>query len=153
MWNQIKRCKWHLSEIMWINRGILQAQENNLSAIPSSKPPMQCLIPPCGCPIPGGIQGQAGCGSGHPDLVIGDSAHSSGVETRWSLWSFSTQAILWFCDSCILTLEWTDIILEKGDPGFYELILGKHMSILLWEAQQHISVLEMVSGHTSCRTE
>ena len=25
----------------------------------------------CGCPIPGGIQGQAGCGSGQPGLVGG----------------------------------------------------------------------------------
>jgi len=29
----------------------------------------------CGCPIPGGIQGQAG-------LMVGDPAHSRGVETR-----------------------------------------------------------------------
>jgi len=36
----------------------------------------------CGCPIPGGIQGQAGCGSGQPDLVVGNPAHSRGVETR-----------------------------------------------------------------------
>ena len=36
----------------------------------------------CGCPIPGGIQGQAGCGSGQPSLVIGDPAHSREVETR-----------------------------------------------------------------------
>jgi len=33
-------------------------------------------------PIPGGIQGQAGCGSGQPGLVVGDPAHSRGVETR-----------------------------------------------------------------------
>ena len=26
----------------------------------------------CGCTIPGGIQGQAGCGSGQPGLVVGD---------------------------------------------------------------------------------
>ena len=26
----------------------------------------------CGCPIPGGIQGQAGCGSGQPGLLVGD---------------------------------------------------------------------------------
>ena len=32
----------------------------------------------CGCPIPGGIQGQAGCGSGQPGLVVGDPAHSRG---------------------------------------------------------------------------
>ena len=36
----------------------------------------------CGCPIPGGIEGQAGCGSGQPDLVVSNPAHSSGVETR-----------------------------------------------------------------------
>jgi len=35
----------------------------------------------CGCPIPGGIQGQAGCGSGQPGLVVGNPAHSRGVET------------------------------------------------------------------------
>jgi len=36
----------------------------------------------CGCPIPGGIQGQAGCGFGQPGLVVRDPAHSRGVETR-----------------------------------------------------------------------
>ena len=34
----------------------------------------------CGCPIPGGIQGQAGCGSGQPALVVGDPARSRGLE-------------------------------------------------------------------------
>ena len=32
--------------------------------------------------VPGGIQGQAGCGSGQPGLVVGDPAHSREVETR-----------------------------------------------------------------------
>jgi len=36
----------------------------------------------CGCPIPGGIQGQAGCASGQPGLVVGNPAHSREVETR-----------------------------------------------------------------------
>ena len=36
----------------------------------------------CGCLIPGSIQGQAGCGSGQPGLVVGDPAHSRGVQTR-----------------------------------------------------------------------
>jgi len=36
----------------------------------------------CGCPIPGGLQGQAGCGSGQPALVVGDPARSRGVESR-----------------------------------------------------------------------
>ena len=33
-----------------------------------------------GCPIPGGIQSQAGCGSGPPGLVVGDSAHGRGLK-------------------------------------------------------------------------
>ena len=36
----------------------------------------------CGCPIPGGIQGQAGCGSAQPALVVGNPVQSRGVETR-----------------------------------------------------------------------
>ena len=36
----------------------------------------------CGYPIPGGIPGQAGCGSGQPGLLVGDPAHSRGVETQ-----------------------------------------------------------------------
>ena len=35
----------------------------------------------CGCPIAGGIQGQAGCDSGQPGLVVGDPAHSREIET------------------------------------------------------------------------
>jgi len=55
----------------------------------------------CGRPIPGGIQCQAGCGSGQPGLVVGDPAHGRKVETRCSLRSFSTQAIL--CGSQMFT--------------------------------------------------
>jgi len=29
----------------------------------------------CGCPIPGGIQGQDGCGSGQLGLMVGDPAN------------------------------------------------------------------------------
>ena len=53
----------------------------------------------CGCPIPGGIQGQAGCGSGQPGLVVGDPAHSRGVETRYHCGSFQPRL---FYDSMIL---------------------------------------------------
>ena len=35
----------------------------------------------CGCPIPGGIQSQAGCGFG-PGLVVGDPEQSRRIETR-----------------------------------------------------------------------
>ena len=38
----------------------------------------------CGCPIPGGVQGQAGWGPGQPGLVlnvkVGDPAHGRGLE-------------------------------------------------------------------------
>jgi len=34
----------------------------------------------CGCPIPASTQGQAGCGSGQPGLVVGDPAHSRGMK-------------------------------------------------------------------------
>ena len=49
---------------------------------PGRDPMAQVAQGGCGCPIPGGIQGQAGCGSGQPGLVVGDPAHSRGVETR-----------------------------------------------------------------------
>jgi len=39
----------------------------------------------CGFSIPGGIQGQARCGSGQPGPVAGDPAQSRGVETRRTL--------------------------------------------------------------------
>jgi len=45
-------------------------------------------------PLLRAFKGQAGGGSGQPGLVVGDPAHSRGFETRLSLWSFSTQAIL-----------------------------------------------------------
>mgnify|MGYP001855533296 CR=1 FL=1 len=35
----------------------------------------------CGCPIPGSIQGQTGCGSKQPGLVVGNPDRSGGVET------------------------------------------------------------------------
>jgi len=35
---------------------------------------------------------EAGCGSGQPGLVVGDPAHSRGVATGSSLWSFATPA-------------------------------------------------------------
>ena len=55
----------------------------------------------CGWPVPRCIQGQARHGSRQSGLAVGNPACSMGVETRWSLWSFSTQAILWFHGSMI----------------------------------------------------
>ena len=53
----------------------------------------------CGCPIPGGIQGQAGCGSGQPGLVFGDPAHSRGLELDDGCGPFQPRP---FYDSMIL---------------------------------------------------
>ena len=35
-------------------------------------------------------------------LEVGDPAHGRGVDTRWSLRFFSTQAILWFYDTKLM---------------------------------------------------
>ena len=43
--------------------------------------------------------GQGGCGCPIPGLVVGDPAHSRGVETQRSLCSLSAQAILWLYNS------------------------------------------------------
>ena len=40
-----------------------------------------CVLLPTPAPTPGNPC-QAGCGSGQPGLVVGDPAHSRGVETR-----------------------------------------------------------------------
>jgi len=56
----------------------------------------------CGCPIPGGIQGQAGCGSGQPGwLVVGDPAHSRGLKLDDHCGPFQPKP---FYDSVILNL-------------------------------------------------
>jgi len=41
-------------------------------------PSQTCLWRGVACLIPEGIQGQAGCGSGQPGLVVGNPAHSRG---------------------------------------------------------------------------
>jgi len=55
----------------------------------------------CGCPIPGGIQGQAGCGSGQPGLLVGHPAHNRGLkpDDHWGPFQhrpFYYSMILWF---------------------------------------------------------
>jgi len=52
-----------------------------LSDAPRTQKAEGCIGWGSGCSIPGGIQGQAGYGSGQPGLVVGDPAHSRGVET------------------------------------------------------------------------
>ena len=55
----------------------------------------------CGHPIPGGIQGQAGCGSGQPGLVVGDPAYSRGLELDEHCGPFQPRP---FYDSMIMIL-------------------------------------------------
>ena len=43
----------------------------------------------CVCPIPGGVQGQDGWGTGQPDLIADNSVYGRGVGSRWSLMSFA----------------------------------------------------------------
>jgi len=52
----------------------------------------------CGCPIPAGIQGQAGCGSGKPGLLVGNPAHSRGLKPVEHCGPFQPRP---FCDSMI----------------------------------------------------
>ena len=51
-----------------------------------------------GAPSPGGIQGQAGCGSGQPGLLVGDPAHSRGLELMSIVVLFNPghSVILWY---------------------------------------------------------
>jgi len=55
----------------------------------------------CGCPIPAGIQGQAGCGSGQPGLLVGRPAHSRGLELDEHCGPLQPRP---FCDSAICIL-------------------------------------------------
>ena len=55
----------------------------------------------CGCPIPAGIQGQAGCGSGQPGLLVGDPAHSRGLKPDDHCGPFQPRP---FCDSMTLLI-------------------------------------------------
>jgi len=52
----------------------------------------------CGCPIPGGIQGQAGCGSGQPGLLVGDPERGRGLKPDDHCGPFQPRP---FCDSMI----------------------------------------------------
>jgi len=75
-------------------RVALRNSNQNLYAVPD-----QQAQGVCGCPIPGGIQGQAGCGSGQPGLLVGDPDHSKVLELDEHCGPFQPRL---FCDSMIL---------------------------------------------------
>jgi len=68
----------------------------------------------CGCPIPGGFQGQAGCGSGQPGLMVGDPAHSRGLKLNDHCGPFQPRP---FCDSMTSPhiLEWVRLYQSGAD--------------------------------------
>jgi len=53
----------------------------------------------CGCPVLESVQCQVGWGFEKPGLLESVPAHGRGGETRCSMWSLTTQTILWFYDS------------------------------------------------------
>jgi len=55
---------------------------HQLSSISSGDALEQIAQEGCGCLIPAGIQGQAGCGSGQPGLVVGNLVYGREFETR-----------------------------------------------------------------------
>jgi len=67
-WVNIEPCLWN----------VLISWKSHISQISA----FHLLVGEKGDHFPGGIQGQAGCGSGQPGLLVGDPAHSRGVETR-----------------------------------------------------------------------
>ena len=67
-----------------------------------------------GCPIPGGIQGRAGCGSGQPGLVVGDPAITGGMNLDDHYSPFQPRP---FCGSVVETAAFT----EKDSVLFMEL--------------------------------
>ena len=73
---------------MWGRNSLLRGRWGTGTGCPES----------CGCPIPGGAQGQVGWGPGQPELV-GGSQPMAGVGTGWCLRSLPTQAILWSDDT------------------------------------------------------
>jgi len=72
----------NMEEIQCSNTGVRKSH---------SIPPTAIVgIGQMGCPIPGGIRGH-GCGSGQPGLVVGDPAHSRGLELDEHCGSFQSR--------------------------------------------------------------
>jgi len=94
----------------------------------------------CGCPIPGGVQGQVGWGPGQPGLVlnaeVGSPACSRGVGASWPLRSLPTQAILCFhdpqtlCSLCYLESKCISAVLLV-QPRFTQSLFSSHLSFPL----------------------
>ena len=66
------------------------------------------------CPVPGSVQGQAGCGFEKPVVVGGVPACGRSVGTRWSLRSLPTQTILWVYDSVNDYVLLVSLVQDRG---------------------------------------
>ena len=86
----------------------------------------------CGCPIPGGIQDQAGCGSGQPGLVVGDPAHGRGLELDEHCGPFQPRL---FCDSMNKLRIAACSSPNLASPG------AARISINPWSPESHCSLL------------
>jgi len=90
----------------------------------------------CGCPIPAGIQGQAGCGSGQPGLLVGDPARSRGLELDEHCGPFQPRP---FYDSTILP--------PAQDPGAGTQLVGHaHIPTVLATALPHATTASQASA-------
>ena len=63
------------------------------AAVLSPQSPAASCLPALCLVVEGSLPAQVEKSSGLPGVVVGDTAHGRGVETRWSLRFFSTQAI------------------------------------------------------------
>jgi len=86
----------------------------------------------CGCPIPGGIQGQAGCGSGQPGLLVGNPAHSRGLKLDDHCGPFQPRP---FYDSVIFVLG-IKTVLKRKIP-----VLAQLHSLWRYRVQTYVYIL------------
>ena len=91
---------WRRKDLGWISGEVLSYESGEMLE--------QAVWRGCGCPVPGGVQGQVGWVPWQPGLVleleVGGPACGRRAGAWWSLRSLPTQAILWFYDSMI---HWT----------------------------------------------
>ena len=93
------------------------------------------------------FQGKAGCVPEKPGLVVGNPAHSRGVETRWSLRSFPTQAILWFYDK----------LSERNDSGkikkFKKYLILVYLRLEVTASELLLSKSNQLESHTTTQNK
>ena len=81
----------------------------------------------CGCPIPAGIQGQAGCGFGQPGLLVGDPAHSRELELDEHCGPFQPRPS---SDSMIPAWIWEDKDIKLLTKAFIADFVGCMLKLL-----------------------